>query len=439
MGKSAERSLILYDPLEPGRTWLLTGSADDEGILGALEKSSGMFEVRLVKALSSLLPDDGVVLDVGANIGPITLPLAARCPSGVVHAFEPVASTRRFLERNTSVVPNVKVHGIGLGDFNGSRTIHVHPRHPGGAHTGGEAEEGENTERIEIMTLDAWAAANNIERIDMIKVDIEGDELAFLAGAAQTLRRFRPVLAVECNPVPLWRFAGVGPSVLIERLAAVYGGVGWIEEDGTIRRLAGTEQALFELTHHALIDLICGAPFAAEPTPLTMPQADAAKKVPPRPHFFKRWLRGGIRTLAQPLSKGPEVKPAPPPEFTFVHSPSYRATFEINKLYIAPGSCLRLPVRLHNTSSFWYWSHWPNPVTASYRWRRSGRVVVKDGMRTLLHDAIAPGAQAIINLAVAVPDEPGEYELVFSLVQEGYAWFEQLRSELGIVLPASVR
>jgi hypothetical protein len=50
MEKPIERSLTLYDPLEPDRTWLLTGSAEDEGILGALEKSAGMFEVRLVKA-----------------------------------------------------------------------------------------------------------------------------------------------------------------------------------------------------------------------------------------------------------------------------------------------------------------------------------------------------------------------------------------------------
>jgi FkbM family methyltransferase len=397
-----------------------------------------MFEVRLVKALSTLLPADAVVLDIGANIGPITLPLAARCPSGIIHAFEPVAATRRFLERNTAAAPNVRIHGIGLADTNGTRTIHVRPRHPGGAHTGGAAQEGEISETIEIRTLDAWAAANNIERIDMIKLDIEGDELAFLAGAAQTLGRFRPVLAVECNPVTLWRFAGAGPSVLIDRLAAIYGEVGWIEEDGTIRRLAGTEQALRELSHHALIDLICGAHFAEKPAALAMPRAETTKQPLHRPRFFLRRLRSGVSALIKASGRKSDGQP-PAPEFTFVHSPSYRAAFEIDRLDASSGSCLHLPVRLHNTSSFWYWSHWPNPVTATYRWRRGGRVVVQDGMRTLIDDAVAPGAQVRINLAVAVPGEPGEYELIFSLVQEGYAWFDQLRPELGIVLPVVVR
>ena len=448
-GKKAiaeERTVTLYDPLDPGRTWLLTGSAADEGILGALDKSEGMFEVRLVRALSPLIPNDAVVLDVGANIGAITLPLAARCPSGIVHAFEPAAATRRFLERNTSAAPNIKVHSVGLGDFCGQRAIHVPHRHPGGAHTGGAAEEGETSETIEIMTLDAWVAANKIERIDMIKLDIEGDELAALAGADQTLKRFRPVLAVECNPVTLWTFAGAGPAALIKRLGAFYGDVGWVEEDGRIRRLAGPDQALSELTHHVFIDLVCGAPFTAQPEPYLKPLVPPAKKSLLHPFFLSRWKRGLMRRLARALAEElmelgpppPRKQPPPDPPFTFVHSPSYRAVFELNRLHVPAGSFLYLPVRLHNTSGFYYWSLWPHPVTATYRWKRDGRVVVKDGMRTLLNNPIAPGDQAAINLAVAVPDEPGDYELVFCLVQEGYAWFDQLRPELGVTLPAVV-
>lgn len=401
-----ERTVILRDPIDPGLAWPLTGSADDEGILGALEKSGWMFEVRLVKTLSSLLRPDSVVLDVGANIGPITLPLAARCPLGVIHAFEPVTSTRSFLERNTAGIPNVKVHPVGLGASTGPRTIHVNPRHPGGAHTGGEAGEGEVSETVEVMTLDDWVEANRIERINMIKLDIEGDELAFLAGASRSLRRFRPVLAVECNPVALWRFAGVGPEALIDRLTGLYGDIGWVEEDGTIQRLTGIDQALFELSHHALIDLICGAPF---------PEA----------------LRSAESQDGEPFSRIPEC--------AFVHSPSYRASFERQSLQASPGSSLRLPVRLHNTSRFWFGSRGPNPVNAAYRWRRGGRVVVSDGVRTPLPEPIAPGGAATIDLAVEVPATPGEYELVFSLVQEGYAWFDQLRPELGVVLPVLVR
>ncbi|UCE41933.1 MAG: FkbM family methyltransferase [Candidatus Aminicenantes bacterium] len=405
-----------------------------------------MYEVRLVKALSSLLPQDGVVLDIGANIGTITLPLAARCPSGIVYAFEPVTSTRRFLERNTSSMENIKVQSLGLGDANGPKKIHIHPRNPGGAHTGGDAEEEEISETIEIMTLDTWVSVNKIERIDMIKLDIEGDELAFLAGASETLRRFRPVLALECNPIPLWRFAKAGPSALIESLATIYDSVGWIDEDGTIRRLENIDQALSQLSHHALIDLICGGPFAADLklSPKSSPRAGG--KSPSRLSFMRRLAHHGIQAFAKAMAVELEKlqqdistkKPPPTPEFTYVHSPSYSVVFEINQIKVPAGSFLYLPVRFHNTSSFWYWSHWPNPVTATYRWRQGGRVVINDGLRTLLHDPIAPGAQVVINLAVSIPEKPGDYELVFCLVQEGYAWFDQLRPELGVVLPVQV-
>jgi len=435
MGNPEERSITLYDPLDPERSWMLTGSAEDEGILGAIVNSSGMYEVRLVKALAARMPNDGVVLDVGANIGAITLPLAARCPAGIVHAFEPVASTRRFLERNTASMSNVKIHALGFGDVNRSQAIHINARHPGGAHTRGDAEDGDDTETIEMTTLDAWVNANAVDRIDLIKLDVEGDEIAFLAGADQTLRRFRPTIAVECNPVTLWRYAGVGPSVLIERLAAVYGEVGWIEEDGTALRLTGIEQALSELTHHVLIDLMCGTSFPQEQAlrPKTEP------RLPPASSFFKRWF-GGSRRRAKPVSPlETQVEVPASPAFTFIHTPSYRAKFVIDGLRASPGSRLSLPVEMHNTSRFWFWSHWPHPVTASYRWKRDGRVVVRDGLRTLLHEPIAPGSRTLIHLDVAVPDAPGEYELVFSLVQEGYAWFDHLRAELGIVLPVSVR
>jgi FkbM family methyltransferase len=445
--KPAEITVTLYDPIDQQHSWPLIGSSEDEGILGALEKSEGMYEVRLVKALSRLLGQDGVVLDIGANIGTLTLPLSARCPSGVVYAFEPVSLNRRFLERNTSSIPNIRVCHFGLGSSNGQRTIHIDPHHPGGAHTGGNAEEEEFSEMIEIVTLDSWVSANKIDRIDMIKLDIEGGELDFLDGAAETLKKFKPVLAVECNPIPLWRFAHAGPSALIERLVSFYNDVGWIDEDGTIRRLESTDQALSKIAQNALIDLICGAPFSAEASQPSGPARETKEKPTPRKPFFRRWAHRGIRAIAKALvdefeaiSRDPsQKKPAPNPEFTYIHSPAYKAVFDVNRLQVTPGSFFRLPVRFRNTSRFWYWSHWPNPVTATYRWRRGKEIVVKDGIRTLLHDPIAPGTQATISLSVVAPEEPGDYELAFCLVQEGYAWFDQLKPELGVSLPVAVR
>lgn len=60
--------------------------------------------------------------------------------------------------------------------------------------------------KIRRTTIDAFIQSQALERVDLIKVDIEGSEIAFLEGAAETIAKFRPRLMIEVNSLTLQRF-----------------------------------------------------------------------------------------------------------------------------------------------------------------------------------------------------------------------------------------
>jgi hypothetical protein len=61
-------------------------------------------------------------------------------------------------------------------------------------------------EKVQQTTLDAFAEQHGLQRLDFIKVDIEGSEIPFLRGARETLKRFRPAMLIEMNPDTLRAF-----------------------------------------------------------------------------------------------------------------------------------------------------------------------------------------------------------------------------------------
>jgi hypothetical protein len=67
---------------------------------------------------------------------------------------------------------------------------------------------------IPVTTLDAFVSESKIEKIDIIKVDIEGSEIAFLEGARQTIADFRPRLMIEVNHGALKRFGKTAADLI---------------------------------------------------------------------------------------------------------------------------------------------------------------------------------------------------------------------------------
>ncbi len=152
--------------------------------------------------------EDSIVIDVGANLGIFSVFVSQYCPKGHVYAFEPVPSLINLLEgfRRVSGTSNLEIVERALGDEVTSQEIIVYDD-SAGVSTLSEAEHasrvekglvsGFRKEQVQITTLDTFVEERGLDRVDFVKIDTEGYELKILEGAAETIRRFRPVIIAQ--------------------------------------------------------------------------------------------------------------------------------------------------------------------------------------------------------------------------------------------------
>lgn len=151
---------------------------------------------------------DWVCFDVGANLGLVALPWAAKMGSGVIHAFEPHPVTVKRLERNIELNGAggiIQVHQMAVGEKSGKLELFISGEGTM-AMDPAQAEERWEGERISVpvTTLDAFCRKEKIKQIDLMKIDIEGFEEQALLGASKTLGITRR-LVVECHSPALCR------------------------------------------------------------------------------------------------------------------------------------------------------------------------------------------------------------------------------------------
>ena len=85
-------------------------------------------------------------------------------------------------------------------------------------------------EQVRIVTVDSVVSEKGISRVDFIKLDVEGAERPVLIGSLDTLKRFRPVMIMEFNPVPIKRFYGENPYDLYVLLNEIYPNIYLIQD-----------------------------------------------------------------------------------------------------------------------------------------------------------------------------------------------------------------
>jgi hypothetical protein len=101
---------------------------------------------------------------------------------------------------------------------------------------------------------------------------------------------------------------------------------------------------------------------------------------------------------------------------------------------------LTLPVEVRNGSRIWLSSEFQyQPVNLSYRWYDAdGNLSVSEGHRTGLPRPLGPGDSANLEVTVQMPAVPGAYELSLTLVQEHFAWLDEIDARCTARLPAKV-
>jgi FkbM family methyltransferase len=157
----------------------------------------------LRRTLDPSLP--AVFLDVGANAGQTARRMKEIFPNATVHSFEPVGEMFDALSTVAHELTDVHAYRLALGSTSGSIDIHVtedsqfssalKAADRGRAYYSNQIRP-IRTERVPMVTLDDWARTQGIDRIDVLKVDVQGLELDVLKGARRILST---AVAINCE------------------------------------------------------------------------------------------------------------------------------------------------------------------------------------------------------------------------------------------------
>jgi FkbM family methyltransferase len=201
-------------------------------LLGAFERSTAATLQKLVK------PGD-VVFDIGANIGAHTLGLARSVGStGRVFAFEPADFAFAKLKRNLALNPELEARAHPrqvllaaapaehaqpeiYASWPLKKDDSVHPKHRGRLVTARNAT---------VDTLDRFVEREGIDRLNLIKIDVDGHELPVLQGGLRILTKFRPVLVMEMSP-----YVHAEEHNSFAALVALLGDAGYSLQDASTR------------------------------------------------------------------------------------------------------------------------------------------------------------------------------------------------------------
>ncbi|HKM69996.1 MAG TPA: FkbM family methyltransferase [Stellaceae bacterium] len=154
-------------------------------------------------ALAYLAPG-AVAIDVGANLGEWTIPFArAVGTAGHVLAAEPAPRAAAALEATlgANALHQAQVIRCAVGDHDGFAEFAMPVVSSARIDTGtaqiGAAGPGCEALSVALRSLDSLAAECSLDRVDLIKIDVEGQERRVLDGAEATLHRYRPTLVIE--------------------------------------------------------------------------------------------------------------------------------------------------------------------------------------------------------------------------------------------------
>lgn len=218
--------------------WSFRCGEFNSGPTNALGSDLGRFLERCAASAPN-----GIAVDAGANVGIFSVKLAAL--GYRVHSFEPIHETLDRLLENLALNPGlsgrVHVNEKALSDREGVVTMTAPGRSPATAHIASEPGNGTSVLlSVAAVALDDYAAFRGWERIDFLKLDVEGYEPAVLRGATKLLkRRAIGTILFEWGP-PMLRRAGFDPRELLDELSAAGYALYRIGTGGQLRRIDAT-------------------------------------------------------------------------------------------------------------------------------------------------------------------------------------------------------
>ncbi|MEX0790133.1 MAG: FkbM family methyltransferase, partial [Actinomycetota bacterium] len=250
-----------------GRQFTVSGSPKDDYFRGLPE---GSYNDPVLTGLLPYIGDEAVCIDVGANIGLYSLALSVLAPGGRIYAFEPSRDAFNYLQENLAQnrAANVAASQLALGNSTGSVRFHEIPFFTAGSFTVDEScfltSEilGSTFFEAPCTTLDEFVRSEGLDRLDLVKIDVEGGEMSVIEGALQTIEQHHPLVVLEFSSFALTLNQSILPQVALERLNQIFPYIFVIgRTDGLLRRVSTgneTYDFLYDNGIHGPVDnLLC--------------------------------------------------------------------------------------------------------------------------------------------------------------------------------------
>jgi FkbM family methyltransferase len=178
------------------------------------ECANGTYERRYVDFFCSVIREGDVVVDVGAYIGYFSLLASGRVGAkGRVYSFEPIPRNFERLKRNLEVnkTKNIRAYNLGLSDRDETLSFTVPreiPAQSSLAASWSELTKGakltKDTVKAKLTTFDRFGKDAGLNKVDIIKIDVDGAELKVLKGMRKTLTK----------STDIWLFLEVAPPLV---------------------------------------------------------------------------------------------------------------------------------------------------------------------------------------------------------------------------------
>lgn len=148
------------------------------------------YEQDTVNLFRQIIQPNWTVFDCGAKTGYFTLLFAELCCEGKVHAFEPT-KTFQMLKDNIDhyQLSNIQLNNLALGESVGDIEDNIY-------RIWGKPPE---KQIYKFTTIDKYCEDNNIQELNLIKIDVDSYDFEVLKGSINVLKNLKPIITVELN------------------------------------------------------------------------------------------------------------------------------------------------------------------------------------------------------------------------------------------------
>ncbi|AUD03011.1 FkbM family methyltransferase [Spirosoma pollinicola] len=203
---------------------------------------SGKFEETETQTILSYVKEDTVMLDIGANMGFYSIRVGQKAKKGKVIAFEPDPGNFDTLQKNLVLnnLTNVMPYNAALSDKKETLRLYKHPFNVGDYRL---YNDGDFKEYVDVPTLRLDDTVK--ERVDLIKIDVQGFEYFVLKGGRSILAKYMPIVISEFWPRGLYN-SGASPADYLTMMKDLGYGVSRIDEENN-KVVSATYEELHEL------------------------------------------------------------------------------------------------------------------------------------------------------------------------------------------------